>query len=43
MKDYGCDPLGNGKFKMTPSGDVVKLEERIKRLPLVDMNDRPKT
>jgi hypothetical protein len=30
--DYGCDPLGNGKFKMVPSGDIVSLEEMKKRL-----------
>ena len=30
--DHGCDPLGNGKFKMVPSGDVVDAEERDKRL-----------
>lgn len=31
-KDYGADPLGNGKFKMVPSGDIVDFEERCKRL-----------
>jgi hypothetical protein len=30
--DYGADPLGNGKFKMVPSGDIVDLDERNKRL-----------
>ena len=30
--DYGADPLGNGKFRMVPSNDVVDLEERNKRL-----------
>jgi len=30
--DYGCDPLGNGKFKMIPSGDIVDLDERNRRL-----------
>lgn len=30
--DYGSDPLGNGKFKMIPSGDIVDLEERNKRM-----------
>lgn len=30
--DYGADPLGNGKFKMVPSGDIVDYEERSKRL-----------
>lgn len=31
-EDYGCDPLGNGKFRMVPSGDVVDLDERNHRL-----------
>lgn len=30
--DYGADPLGDGKFRMVPSGDVVDLEERNSRL-----------
>jgi hypothetical protein len=30
--DYGADPLGNGLFKMFPSGDIVDLEERNRRL-----------
>jgi hypothetical protein len=30
--DYGCDPMGDGMFKMVPSGDIVTLEERNKRL-----------
>jgi hypothetical protein len=30
--DYGADPLGDGKFKMVPSGDIVDLAERNKRL-----------
>ncbi len=33
MKDYGVDPIGDGMFRMVPSGDVVDLEERRKRLP----------
>lgn len=33
-KDYGADPLENGMFKMVPSGDIVNLEERNKRLKL---------
>jgi len=32
-KDYGADPLGDGKFRMVPSGDIVSLEERNRRLP----------
>lgn len=30
--DYGADPLGDGKFRMVPSGDVVDFEERNRRL-----------
>ena len=30
--DYGSDPLGNGTFRMVPSGDIVDLIERNKRL-----------
>ncbi len=30
--DYGADPLGNGMFRMVPSGDVVGFEERNRRL-----------
>ena len=40
MKDYGADPLGNGMFKMVPSGDTVDFEERKRRLPPVDMGNR---
>ncbi len=31
-EDYGCDPLGDGKFRMVPSGDIVDLGERNRRL-----------
>lgn len=31
--DYGADPLGDGMFRMVPSGDVVDLTERMRRLP----------
>jgi hypothetical protein len=31
-KDCGADPLGDGMFKMFPSGDVVDYVERCKRL-----------
>jgi hypothetical protein len=31
-KDYGSDPLGDGTFRMVPSGDIVSLAERNKRL-----------
>jgi len=30
--DYGADPVGNGMFKMVPSGDIVSYEERMRRL-----------
>lgn len=30
--DYGCDPLGNGMYRMVPSGDIVTLEEKERRL-----------
>lgn len=30
--DYGCDPLGDGTFRMVPSGDVVDFSERTRRL-----------
>lgn len=30
--DYGADPLGNGLFRMVPSGDIVDFEERNRRL-----------
>ena len=37
MKDYGSDPIGNGMFRMVPSGDIVNREERDKRLPKKSM------
>lgn len=30
--DWGADPLGDGMFRMIPSGDVVDFEERNRRL-----------
>ena len=30
--DYGADPLGDGTFRMVPSGDVVDYAERCRRL-----------
>lgn len=30
--DCGADPLPNGTFRMVPSGDIVSLEERNRRL-----------
>lgn len=29
--DYGYDPLGNGLFRMVPSGDIVDLAEMKRR------------
>lgn len=40
MQDYGSDPLGGGKFKMVPSGDIVDKEERDKRVKPVSMHER---
>jgi hypothetical protein len=31
-QDYGCDPLGGGRFRMVPSGDIVDYDERNRRL-----------
>lgn len=31
-KDYGADPVGDGTFRMVPSGDVVDFAERNRRL-----------
>lgn len=36
MKDYGCDPLGDGTFRMVPSGDIVDFEEMRRRLPEIN-------
>lgn len=33
--DRGCDPLGNGMFKMWPSGDVVDRKEKESRLSYI--------
>jgi hypothetical protein len=30
--DHGCDPIGDGTYRMVPSGDIVNFEERCKRL-----------
>lgn len=30
--DYGADPVGDGTFRMVPSGDIVSYEERCRRL-----------
>ena len=31
-EDYGADPIGDGTFRMVPSGDIVSHEERNRRL-----------
>ncbi len=31
-KDFGADPIGDGTFRMVPSGDIVDLAERNRRL-----------
>jgi len=31
-RDYGADPLGDGRFRMVPSGDIVDFDERVRRL-----------
>ena len=31
-QDYGCDPVGDGTFRMVPSGDIVSGEEKESRL-----------
>ncbi len=30
--DYGADPMGDGTFRMVPSGDIVDWDERTRRL-----------
>jgi len=30
--DHGADPIGDGTFRMVPSGDIVDLTERDRRL-----------
>lgn len=30
--DYGADPIGDGNFRMVPSGDIVDFAERCRRL-----------
>ena len=42
IEDYGCDPIGNGKFKMVPSGDIVDFQERNKRLERFKRRPAPK-
>ena len=42
VKDYGADPLGDGMFRMVPSGDIVDRAERFRRLPPVNMAQHDK-
>ena len=30
--DYGADPVGDGTFRMVPSGEIVSFDERNRRL-----------
>lgn len=30
--DYGFDPMGDGMVKMVPSGDILTIDEALKRL-----------
>lgn len=30
--DHGADPIGDGTYRMVPSGDIVALDERNRRL-----------
>lgn len=39
MIDYGCDPIGDGMYRMVPSGDIVDYEEMCIRLPRIGMDD----
>jgi hypothetical protein len=39
-EDYGADPLGDGTFRMVPSGDVVDYAERERRLRKYHNNPR---
>ena len=32
QKDYGADPIGEGMFRLVPSGRIVNYEEREKAL-----------
>lgn len=35
-QDTGADPLGDGRFRMFPSGDLVDYVERCRRLARFD-------
>ena len=36
-RDFGCDPLGDGRYRMVPSGDVVDFAERQRRLDYLEV------
>ena len=40
IKDYGADPIGDGTFRMVPSGDIVSFEERNRRLKHAQPKDQ---
>lgn len=31
LGDHGSDPIGDGTFRMIPSGDIVSFEEMMRR------------
>lgn len=37
--DYGADPLGDGTFRMVPSGDIVDYQERNRRLNKIESGE----
>lgn len=39
--DTGADPIGDGTFRMYPSGDIVSFEERNSRLARFNQGPRP--
>jgi len=41
-QDTGADPVGDGTFKMHPSGDIVTRDERDKRLQESSARRSPK-
>ncbi len=38
--DHGCDPIGDGTYRMVPSGDIVTFEERCRRLAAYTKGNR---
>lgn len=39
--DFGADPIGDGMYRMAPSGDVVDASERDRRLSAVRGGAQP--